>query len=139
MAAAGDVMHDVWTKQCLNQVRTDGERPYQNGYTGKDGRRYFWDVSRKEHDDGAITGTTWRYLPDGEHVTSAGSWRINPDGTVKSYPTAWPFPKDSVREVVPMFTLPDKDQCHVCSTIAEYGDRFCGQCGTRLSTIDAYA
>lgn len=85
---------DTWKDQCLGQVRTDGEKPYQNGYLGKDGNRYFFQNSRTEHDDGAITGTTYRYLPDGEHVRKSGTFRIEGDGSVTRYPTAWPFKKN---------------------------------------------
>jgi hypothetical protein len=147
-AEASDRLHDVWSKQCRGQ--TDS----QNSYVGTDGRNYFYEVSRKEHDNGAITGTSWRELPDGEHVTRAGSWKINPDGTVARYPTAWPFPKDApLREQftapphththgntfygVPAdwFESPDPDSCHLCGTIAQEHDRYCAECGTRIARI----
>jgi hypothetical protein len=124
-------LHDVWSKHCRKNTGSS------NSYTGKDGRSYFFEVSRREHDDGAITGTSWKHVTQEGHVRRAGSWRINGDGTVARYPTSWPFPKDSALEVAPMFTLPDKDICTACRTAAEYGDKFCSQCGTRLSTIDA--
>lgn len=48
--------------------------------------RHFYERSNKEHRDGAITGTIWRYLPDGEHVRKAGSFRIEGDGTITRAP-----------------------------------------------------
>lgn len=45
----------------------------------------FWETSRTEHDDGAITGTVWRPVgPD--RVRRAGSFRIEGDGTVTRFP-----------------------------------------------------
>ena len=69
------------TKACLAQ--TD----MQNTFKTKDGE-YFWDISRTEHDDGAITGTVFKSLPDGRHCRKSGSFRIEGDGTFSRGP-AW--------------------------------------------------
>lgn len=84
-ADAGDVMQS-WTRKCVAATGS------QNTYTGTDGRGYFWEVSRREHDDGAITGTVYQHTGP-EHCRKAGSFRIDGDGTVSRYPTAWPFTK----------------------------------------------
>lgn len=141
-AAAGDLLHDIWSKQC---VAASGS---QNSYTGKDGYRYFFEVSRTEHDDGAITGTTWKTVTLTGHVRRAGSWRIDGDGTVTRYPTSWPFAKDAGHKMlqdrasvhhlqdIGWFNNGEPEQCPSCRTTAERGDRFCAQCGTQLlSTV----
>ena len=79
-ADAGDVMADM-TAACRRAG--DGS---SNVYQDARGARYFWEVSRTEHRDGAITGTIWRFLPDGEHVRRAGSFRIDGDGTIARMP-----------------------------------------------------
>ena len=43
------------------------------------GERYFYEVSRTEHSDGAITGTIYRYVST-DRVRKAGSFRIEGDG-----------------------------------------------------------
>lgn len=51
------------------------------------GKKYgFFESSRREYDDGRITGSVWRFLPDGEHVRRAGGFRINADGTIGNFP-----------------------------------------------------
>jgi len=59
-------------------------------YTAK-GIEYFFEVSRTEHADGAITGQVYRNLtrnPDGSGTCiRAGSFRIEGNGEVKRYPT----------------------------------------------------
>jgi len=49
------------------------------------GQRYFFETSRTEHDDGAITGSVWKMLPDGR-ARKSGGFRIEGDGAVKRYP-----------------------------------------------------
>ena len=46
----------------------------------------FFESSRTEHADGAITGSVWRYLPDGAHIRRAGSFRIDGAGKVSRFP-----------------------------------------------------
>jgi hypothetical protein len=76
---ANDVVQ-AWTRACL--VSTD----MQNTYRSR-GRRYFWEISRVEHDDGAITGTVFAILSDGTARRSA-SFRIGGDGAIVRAP-AW--------------------------------------------------
>lgn len=45
----------------------------------------FWEISRKEHADGAITGTVWKSV--GENlVTKSGSFKISPEGKIVRFP-----------------------------------------------------
>jgi hypothetical protein len=44
----------------------------------------FFEVSRREHRDGAITGVIQRF--DGEYCTKAGTFRIEPDGSIRRAP-----------------------------------------------------
>lgn len=46
---------------------------------------FFFDVSSREHRDGAITGTIFRLLP-GNMARKAGSFRIEPSGEVSRGP-----------------------------------------------------
>ena len=86
-ATAAHVMDD-WTAKCRSQGGSS------NSYVGKDGRGYFIQWSRKEHDDGRITGTVYGDLPDGVHVRKTGTVNIAADGMVGRYPTSWPFPRN---------------------------------------------
>lgn len=86
-SAAADTM-DCWSAACRKQSGGSA-----NSYVGTDGVNRFIETSRKEHDDGSITGTTWKYLAGGEHVRRNGSWRIDGSGLVSRYPAAWPFGK----------------------------------------------
>ena len=49
------------------------------------GAKYFFEVSKKEHWDGAITGTVHMMIANNSCV-KAGSFRINADGTIKNFP-----------------------------------------------------
>jgi hypothetical protein len=72
-----------WTAACVAQTGSQNE-------FDADGVRYFWELSRTEHDDGAITGTIMRVTekrPDGSMMAvKCGSFRINPDGTIGRAP-----------------------------------------------------
>ena len=74
---AADVS-EAWTKACLAQ--TDG----QNTFEVK-GVKYFWENSRREYGDGAITGTVWKFLPNG-FCRRSGTFRIEGDGTIARAP-----------------------------------------------------
>jgi hypothetical protein len=77
---AGYVL-DAFTAAC---IKNSGN---QNTWTDpKTGKRYFFETSRTEHYDGAITGTIWRFLPDDKHVRKSGSFRIEGDGEVTRAP-----------------------------------------------------
>lgn len=45
----------------------------------------FWEISRKEHADGAITGTVWKAV-DADHVIKSGSFKISPEGKIVRFP-----------------------------------------------------
>jgi hypothetical protein len=61
--------------------------------------RYFYEVSNKEHYDGAITGTLMKFLPGSTMCKSAGSFRIEGDGTVARAPK---FLKDAAKNAKPV-------------------------------------
>lgn len=44
----------------------------------------FWETSRKEHDDGSITGSVWT-LVDADRCRRTGSFRINKNGTIERF------------------------------------------------------
>lgn len=54
-------------------------------FTGRQAGTHFWEVSRREHEDGRITGTVFAMLPDG-YCRKVGSITISPDGTVTRAP-----------------------------------------------------
>jgi hypothetical protein len=62
----------------------------QTGSSNKyeaNGNEYFFETSRTEHGDGAITGQIWKYLKDGSgRVTKSGSFRIEGDGKISRGP-----------------------------------------------------
>lgn len=64
-----DAMKDV----CVAQTGTS------NVYEEK-GTKFFFEVSRREYADGAITGSIYKFLPD-ERCRKSGSFRIEGDGT----------------------------------------------------------
>ena len=49
------------------------------------GERYFYEGSRREHSDGAITGTIWKFVGENQ-ARKAGTFRIEGDGTVTRAP-----------------------------------------------------
>lgn len=124
------------------------------------GNRYFIEVSRREHRDGAITGQVWRCLgpdnPDGSgRARKAGSFRIEPDGTVSRGPrhlrdlAVMPLPAgwcgtcgdrtDSVQHVLCWACAARADMAaHACRpgshrdvTALPDGSRHCGACRIR--------
>lgn len=78
-ADAGTTM-DSWTAFC--RETTGSSNTFTDG-----GAKFFWETSRTEHGDGAITGTVFRML-DETHCRKAGSFRINGDGTIARAPKA---------------------------------------------------
>lgn len=88
---AGATM-DRWTAAC--RATTGSSNEFE-----MDGERFFWELSNREHNDGAITGTVQRTLKVGEplrggavvqpgqtYCRKVGSFRIEPDGAVKRAP-----------------------------------------------------
>jgi len=57
--------------------------------------KYMFETSRREHDDGHITGTIWKFFTEEGHVKKSGSLYINPDGTIRNAPK---FLKDIPQE-----------------------------------------
>jgi hypothetical protein len=80
-AAAAGVL-ECWTAAC--RAATGMSNVYTVGAT-----RYFFEVSRTEHPDGAITGTVLRETSrqgDTSQCVRAGSFRIEGDGCVTRAP-----------------------------------------------------
>lgn len=50
------------------------------------GKRYFWETSRREHADGAVTGSVWMFT-DADHARRAGTFRIEGNGDARLPPT----------------------------------------------------
>ncbi len=77
-SALADETLKLWTQHC---VKTTGS---SNTFrVGAD--EYFFDVSRREYDDGRICGNVFRMLGDGM-CRHARTFRINGDGTVERAP-----------------------------------------------------
>jgi hypothetical protein len=67
-----------WTAACVAQAGS------QNVYEAN-GKRYFWEVSRVEHEDGAVTGTIL-VMCSRNMARPVGRFRIEPDGRVSRAP-----------------------------------------------------
>ena len=78
-AKADDAMQRV-NDECVRQSGSS------NVY--RDTRFHFYEVSRVEHEDGAITGSVYTGPLDGETVRRSGSFRFEPDGRLSRGP-AW--------------------------------------------------
>lgn len=90
----------AWTEACVAQTGS------QNMFTTKRGK-YFWEVSRTEHYDGAITGTIMKVTreePDSCKMwcKPSGSFRIEADGTVTRAPK---FLKDASKNAKPVASV----------------------------------
>ena len=75
--AASEVM-EKWEKACRDDTGS------QNTYT-VNGNRYFFEVSRREHHDGAITGTIQKFIGE-THARIVSSFRIEGNGTITRGP-----------------------------------------------------
>lgn len=88
--AAGDVI-DRWEKKCRQQTNQ------QNVYI-LDEHRYFFEINRKEHADGAITGEIWKYVNE-THANQVGTFRIEGNGIVSRGPQILKDLDEAVREI----------------------------------------
>lgn len=82
-AAASNVLR-AWSDKCA--ANSGSSNVWKVGNTN-----YFFEVSRTEHDDGAITGKIMKQIseekPDGSYYAkSVGTFRIEGDGTVTRAP-----------------------------------------------------
>ena len=84
---AGNVLN-AWMNACLKQTNS------QNTFEDK-GKKYFFETSRTEHSDGAITGCIWKFVSE-DRVKPAGTFRIEGNGTVTRAPAF--LKKNSVKE-----------------------------------------
>lgn len=71
-------MLDIIGKVCIEQTGS------QNVWTKK-GNRYFFETSRREHPDGSITGSVYKFTSD-DYVAKIGSFKIDPDGNILNFP-----------------------------------------------------
>lgn len=83
-AAAGKT-YDLWEDAC----RLNGGHNSSNTWSDL-GRTYFYERGR-ENDDGAITGTVFKFTGSSNSIVTGtarriGSFRINADGTVERAP-----------------------------------------------------
>lgn len=62
-----------------------GRTNSQNTWRDDKGNQWFWEISRREHDDGAITGGIFRMLPN-NFASACGSFRIEGSGEVSRGP-----------------------------------------------------
>ena len=69
---------DRWTEFCIAQSGS------QNTFKAN-GHTYFWEASRTEHSDGAITGSVHKMLPGGL-CRKSGTFRIEGNGQVTRAP-----------------------------------------------------
>ena len=67
-----------WSEGC--HKTTGSSNTFTNG---KD--RYFYEVTRKSHADGAITGTIYRCIGE-DHARKVGSFRIEGNGKIARAP-----------------------------------------------------
>lgn len=49
------------------------------------GNRYMYELSCREHNGGAITGTVWKYIGE-DLVSPAGNFRIEGNGEITRFP-----------------------------------------------------
>ncbi len=77
--AAAAIALDQVTQMCIKS--TGSSNTWEHGRN-----KYFYEPSRVEHDDGAITGSVFKFLDDGR-CRKVGSFRINGDGVVERFPT----------------------------------------------------
>lgn len=74
---AGDTV-DKWSAACMAQTGSS------NAFESK-GTRYFWELSRTEHHDGAITGSVYKMV-SATQCRRASTLRIEPNGQVSRAP-----------------------------------------------------
>ena len=70
---------DAWSQACIKNSGSQNQWSYQ-------GETYFFETSRIEHDDGAITGSIWKCLPDGVRARRSGTFRIEGNGKITRAP-----------------------------------------------------
>jgi hypothetical protein len=80
-SAKASAVLQVWSDACFAQSGMS------NVYlvSGKETFKYMFEVSNKEHNDGAITGKILRFVSE-THVVNNGSFRIEPDGVCSRAP-----------------------------------------------------
>ena len=77
-ATAASKTADRWDRAC--RAQTGSSNVFQAG-----GTKYFWEMDRVEHPDGAITGELNQFVGKNS-CRQVGTFRIEGDGTVSSAP-----------------------------------------------------
>lgn len=70
---------DAISKACIDQQNN------QNTFISN-GKKYFFEVSRREHHDGSVTGTVYRWI-DNNRVKPSGSFKIKSNGEIERGPS----------------------------------------------------
>jgi len=99
---------------------------HQDGTYKHNGERFFFEPSRREHKDGAITGMVWMCIgkdnPDGTgFAKKIGGFRIDPDGKVSRGPKHFKVLALSVPE----------GRCEHCGDRVEGNGKSCWACNAR--------
>lgn len=85
---------DAWHEGCKS-VTGSG-----NSFLNDNNVRCFFEINRREHRDGAVTGSIWRHNSDGETCTKVGSFRIEGTGEITRAPSALKrFAKETLKEI----------------------------------------
>lgn len=79
-------VEQAWSKACRQS--TGSQNTWKEGSNS-----YFYDISSKEHDDGAITGKIWK-MGKNNQCTLASHFRIEGNGTITKAPK---FLKDAAK------------------------------------------
>ena len=82
-AAKASMVHSALLKELK---KTDPTDQTQNVWISPVDRAKFMEERGRENADGAITGTVFRFMLDGQHIRKAGSYRIEPDGKITRFP-----------------------------------------------------
>jgi len=83
-AAAALVLDQIRDMQVQSATLQGVEKPTSNGFYQNGKCVAFWESGR-EQNDGAITGSIWKMMPDG-WCRRNGTFRIEADGVVTRFP-----------------------------------------------------
>jgi len=92
----------------LNMILAANNEESQNTWSNEKGQRAFFEQSNREHNDGAITGTVYKFV-DESCVVPAGSVRIEGSGKCVRFPllskAMRSASKNALPEPAPMFQV----------------------------------
>lgn len=81
-SAAGARLDAISSWMVANGNMDGSQNSWKDSRTGE---RYFFESSRREHSDGAITGSIWKFVNDTQ-VVKSGSFKIERDGRISRGP-----------------------------------------------------